>query len=52
MLNTVPMAKDRAAISNKPSPFKLKSNDNTLLIDEDASPLPEENKLDKKSMDK
>ena len=46
------MAKDKAAISNKPSPFKLKSNDNTLSTDEDASLLPEENKLAKKSMDK
>ena len=46
------MAKDKAAMSNKPSPLKLKSNDNTLFIDEDASPLPEENKLAKKSVDK
>ena len=30
----------------------IRSNDNTLFIDEDASPLPEENKLAKKSVDK
>ena len=46
------MAKDRAAISNKPSPFKLKSNDNTFSTDEDTTALLEENKLTKKSMDK